>query len=154
MTSDFSTRAIGRAALIGIAVSLITAVFMIAMTRAGLAPFPKPPSLAFAETVLGRALPLPAGLAFHTAYVTAWSMIFVLLFTRRSLIMALLLATVLWVGVLVVFFPVVGWGLFGQNIGPQLIPGSLVPHLIFGVGLWALDRLIPAPSARDTNRGA
>lgn len=88
----------GRAVLIGIGVSLITAVFMIAMTGAGLSPFPKPPSLAFAETVLGRALPLPVGLAFHTAYVTVWSMIFVLLFARRSLAMALLLAAVLWGG--------------------------------------------------------
>lgn len=98
MTAEISMRDAGRAVLIGIGVSLITAVFMIAMTGAGLSPFPKPPSLAFAETVLGRALPLPVGLAFHTAYVTVWSMIFVLLFARRSLAMALLLAAVLWGG--------------------------------------------------------
>lgn len=53
-----------------------------------------------------------------------------------------------------VFFPVVGWGLFGQTIGPQLIVGSFVPHLLFGLALWALDRLIPAPATRDANGGS
>lgn len=129
-------RAIG----IGIAVSILTALVMGSLLQAGISPFPKPPSLAFAETLLGRALPMPVGLLFHTAYVTFWSVVFVRYFPRKSLLTALGLATVLWGVVLVLFFPVVGWGFAGLAIGPQLIPASALPHLLFGLLLWGLDR--------------
>src|SRR3546814_10935031 len=54
-------RAIG----IGVLVSIITAAVMVTLTAAGLSPFPEPPSLAFAPTVIGRDLPLPVALLFH-----------------------------------------------------------------------------------------
>ncbi len=129
-------RAIG----IGIAVSVLTAIVMVTLLRAGISPFPKPPSLAFAETLLGRSLPMPVGLLFHTVYVTFWSVVFVRYFPRKTLPTALGLAAVLWGVILVVFFPVVGWGLAGLSIGPQLIPASALPHLLFGLLLWGLDR--------------
>lgn len=129
-------RAIG----IGIAVSLLTAIAMVGLLKTGVSPFPKPPSLAFAETLLGRTLPMPVGLLFHTVYVTFWSVMFVRYFPRKTLPTALGLAAVLWVVILVVFFPVVGWGLAGLAIGPQLIPASALPHLLFGLLLWGLDR--------------
>lgn len=129
-------RAIG----IGIAVSVLTAIVMVALLKAGVSPFPKPPSLAFAETLLGRPLPMPVGLLFHTVYVTFWSVVFVRYFPRKTLPTALGLAAVLWGVILVVFFPVVGWGLAGLAIGPQLIPASALPHLLFGLLLWGLDR--------------
>src|SRR3546814_8361105 len=46
---------------------------------------PEPPSLAFAQTVIGRDLPLPVGLLFHTVYVTFWVAIFVRYFPRRDI---------------------------------------------------------------------
>ena len=128
-------RAIG----IGIGVSILTAVVM-ALSKAGVSPFPKSPSLAFAETLLGRALPLPVGLLFHTAYVTFWSVVFVRFFPRKNLLTALGLAAVLWVVILVVFFPLLGWGIAGLAISPKLIVASAVPHLLFGLLLWGLDR--------------
>ncbi|MFC3283435.1 hypothetical protein [Litchfieldella rifensis] len=137
-------RAIG----VGIAVSLITAFIMAILLRAGIAPFPKPPSLAFAETLLGRPLPMPVGLLFHTVYVTFWSVVFVRYFPRRNLLSALALAFVLWLVILVVFFPIVGWGVAGLAIGPQLIPASALPHLLFGILLWGLDRYLPSKATR------
>lgn len=136
------SRAIG----IGIAVSLLTAMVMIALTKAGVSPFPKPPSLAFAETVLGRDLPLPAGLLFHTVYVTFWSVLFVRYFPRKNLLTALALAAVLWLVILAVFFPVVGWGFAGLAISPKLIPASVLPHLLFGLLLWGLDSYFGQPA--------
>ncbi|MHA7882067.1 hypothetical protein [Nitratireductor rhodophyticola] len=133
-----------RAVGIGLLVSIVTAAVMLVLTAAGLSPFPKPPSLAFAETVLGRALPLPVGLLFHTVYVTFWSAVFVRYFPRRDLWTALGLAAVLWLVILVVFFPVVGWGLAGVSVSPRLIPASFVPHLLFGLLLWGLDKYLPA----------
>ena len=135
-----------RAVGIGIVVSIITAAVMLALVLAGVSPFPKPPSLAFAETVLARPLPLPVGLLFHTIYVTFWSVIYVRYFPRRDIWSALGLVVFLWIVILVVFFPIVGWGLAGLTIGPKLIVASFVPHLLFGLLLWGLHRYLPTPS--------
>ncbi len=128
---------------VGIMTAILLSVVMVPALKLGISPLPKPLGLAFAETVVGRALPLPVGLLFHVAYVTFWSIAFVVLF-RNSLSFgkALLLALVLWIGVLVVFFPVVGWGFLGLGISPKLIVASLVPHLLFAAFLWGLCRLL------------
>lgn len=136
------TRAIG----IGIGVSILTAIVAVVLLKTGISPFPKPPSLAFAETLLSRNLPMPAGLLFHTAYVTFWSVVFVRYFPRKTLLTALGLAAALWIVILAVFFPVVGWGFAGLAIGPKLIVASAVPHLLFGLLLWGLDRYFAKPS--------
>lgn len=139
----------GKALGLGIANGVALSVIMIAMKQMGVSPLPKPLGLAFAEMLTGRTLPLPVGLLFHLAYVTVWSMAFVVLFRNSlSLRNALLLALVLWIGVLVVFFPIVGWGVFGLAIGPMLIPGSFMPHLLFGLFLWGLARLFFPASSR------
>lgn len=132
-------RAIG----IGIAVSVLTALVMVTTMQAGIAPFPKPPSLAFAETILGRELPMPIGLLFHTVYVTVWSVVFIGFFPRRTLAAALGLAAALWLVILAVFFPINGWGFAGLSVTPKLIPASAVPHLLFGLLLWALHWYLP-----------
>lgn len=52
--------------------------------------------------------------------------------------------------ILVVFFPLVGWGVAGLAIGPKLIVASALPHLLFGLLLWGLDRYFaPVQSAGD-----
>lgn len=135
-----------RGIIVGIAVSVLTAAVMVSMLKAGVSPFPKPPSLAFAETLLGGPLPLPAGLLFHTAYVTFWSVIFMRYFPRRSLMTALVLAGVLWLVILALFFPIVGWGFAGLDVSPKLIPGSFMPHLLFGLLLWGLNKYLPRQS--------
>ena len=89
----------------GIATAVLLSVVMVPAMKLGFSPFPKPLGLAFAETVLGHLLPLPVGLLFHVAYVTFWSLAFVVLFRGSlSFAKALLLGLVLWIGVLVVFF--------------------------------------------------
>ncbi len=127
---------------IGVVTALLLSAVMVPALRFGVSPLPKPLGLAFAETVLGRELPLPVGLLFHVVYVTLWSVAYVLLFRDRlTFTSALGLGLALWVLVLVVFFPVVGWGFLGLGVGPRLIAASLVPHLLFAVFLWALARL-------------
>jgi hypothetical protein len=132
-----------RAVGIGIVVAAVTAIIMLALTAAGASPFPKPPSLAFAETLLHRPLPLPVGLLFHAAYVTFWSAIFIRYFSRRDIRTALAFAGALWLAILVLFFPIVGWGIAGLKVSAKLIPASFVPHLLFGLFLWGLDKYLP-----------
>jgi len=138
-----TTRELLKALGIGVVTALLLSVVMVATLKLGISPFPKPVGLAFAETLLGRALPLPVGLFFHLAYVTVWSMVFVVFF-RHSLTLrnALSLALVLWIVALVVFFPVIGWGILGLAISPKLIVASFVPHLLFGLILWGLCRFV------------
>ena len=147
-----STRDWAKAFGLGIANGVALSLVMVALMKLGVSPLPKPLGLAFAETLSGRTLPLPVGLLFHLAYVTFWSMVFVAVF-RHSLTLrnALLLALFLWIGVLVVLFPIVGWGLLGLGIGPQLVVGSFVPHLLFGLFLWSLGRLA-FPASADAPR--
>jgi hypothetical protein len=52
--------------------------------------------------------------------------------------------------ILVVFFPIVGWGIAGLNISPKLIPASFVPHVLFGVFLWALDKYVPYAASKSS----
>ncbi len=144
---DLSAGEWARAFGVGIANGLLLSVVMVTAFKSGVSPMPKPVGLAFAETVLGGPLPLPVGLVFHLAYVTFWSMAFVA-FLRHSLTLrnALALALVLWVGALVVFFPIIGWGFFGLAISPKLIVASFMPHLLFGVFLWGLCRFAFRPA--------
>jgi hypothetical protein len=91
---------------IGLAVSILTAAFMVATFKAGVSPLPKSLGLAFAETVLRRPLPLPVGLLFHTLWTTAFCVAFVG-FSRDALtfMRALGLGVALWLLVLVVVRP-------------------------------------------------
>jgi hypothetical protein len=127
---------------IGVAVAILTGAIMFAVLKTGVSPLPKPLGLAFADTLLGKDLPLPVGLLFHVAWVTTFSAVYVVLFRDALTFMrAFWLAFALWILVLVFFFPFVGWGFFGLSISPKLIVGSAVPHLLFAVFLWGLCRL-------------
>lgn len=141
--TQYNRRSWGGAIGIGIGVSVLTAIVMVVLLKAGVSPFPKPPSLAFAETLLGRPLPLPIGLLFHAAYVTFWSVVFVRFFPTRNFKTAMALAGALWLVILAVFFPFVGWGFAGLHVSPKLIPASFLPHLLFGLFLWALEVYLP-----------
>ena len=144
---DLSAREWAKAFGVGIVNGLLLSAVMVSAFKSGVSPLPQPVGLAFAETVLGGPLPLPVGLAFHLAYVTFWSMAFVA-FLRESLTLrnALVLALALWIGALVVFFPIIGWGFFGLAMGPKLIVASFMPHLLFGVFLWGLCRFAFRPA--------
>ena len=138
-----SLKDLAKAIGVGVAAAVLLSAVMVPAFKLGVSPLPKPLGLAFAETLLGRTLPLPVGLLFHVVYVTFWAVIYVVVFrARRTLVSALLLGLVLWLIVLVVFFPVVGWGFLGLGVGPKLIVASLVPHLLFAVFLWGLCRFV------------
>ena len=144
LTTNEAVKALG----VGIATAILLSVVMVPLFKLGVSPLPKPLGLAFAETVLGRPLPLPVGLLFHLVYVTAWSAAYVALFRDDlSFRRALMLGVLLWIVVLIVFFPVVGWGFLGLGISPKVIPASLAPHLLFAVFVWGLCRIVFARRA-------
>ncbi len=127
---------------IGVVNALLLSAIMVPAFKFGIAPMPMPPSLALAQLLIGPDVPMPVGLLFHVAYVTVWSIAYVVFFWDRLTIWnALWLGLGLWVVILMVFFPLFGWGFLGLEISPKLIPASLVPHLLFAVFLWGLCRM-------------
>ncbi|WKD85864.1 hypothetical protein KCTC32516_01211 [Polaribacter huanghezhanensis] len=130
-------RAIGAGVITSVAISIV----MVIATKTGISPFPKPVGLAFVQLFLPKA-PLPLGLLFHTLYVTFWSVIYITFFKKRNFINAIWLALALWIGVLTIFFPVLGWGFFGLAISPKLIVASLIPHALFAVIIWRTSLLM------------
>lgn len=135
ITPNDYAKAIG----VGVATGVIIALVMVPAFKTGISPLPKPLGLAFAQVLLG-AVPLPVGLVFHVAYVTFWSVAYVAFFGRRTFLNALWLAFALWLVVLVLFFPIVGWGFLGLAVSPKVIVAVLVPHLLFAVIVWVLSR--------------
>ncbi len=126
---------------IGVLTAVLLSAIMVPAFKLGIAPMPKPPSLAFAQLLFGANVPLPVGLLFHVAYVTFWSVVYVAAFRDRLTFRnALWLGLALWVVILAIFFPLFGWGFFGLAISPKLIPASLAPHVLFAVFLWGLCR--------------
>lgn len=127
---------------IGVVNAVLLSAIMVPAFKFGLAPMPTQPSLAFAQLIFGASVPLPVGLLFHVAYVTLWSLAYVMLFRDRLTIWnAMWLGLGLWVITLIVFFPLFGWGFLGLAISPKLIPASLAPHVLFAVFLWGLCRI-------------
>lgn len=137
------SRQFWKAVGIGVGTAALLSAIMVPALKAGISPMPKPLALAFAETLFDTKLPLPVGLAFHVAWVTFWSVVYVVLFhDRLSFVRALALAAGLFVLVLAVFFPFVGWGFAGLAVSPMLMPAALMSHLLFAVFLWGLCRMV------------
>ena len=148
-----SPKDLAKAIGVGVGTAVLLSAVMVPAFKLGISPLPKPLGLAFAETLLERSLPLPVGLLFHVAYVTFWAVFYVaVLRAHRPLVSALLLGLALWLIVIVIFFPVVGWGYLGLGVGPQLIVASLVPHLLFAVFLWGLCRFAFRPQMDESTQ--
>ena len=128
-----------KAAGVGVLTSIILSAIMVTMLKTGVSPIPAPVSLVFAQTLLGTKLPLPIGLLFHVAWVSFWSVFYVVVFwDKLSVARAAALGGFLLALVWLVFFPFIGWGFFGLAIGPKVLMGAIMTHILFVVVLWAL----------------
>jgi len=127
-----------KAVAAGVMTGVATAIIMAVGLKTGVSPFPEPLGLAFAEWVVGQALPLPVGILFHLAYVTGWSVLFILLAPRWLRFWPILaFGIALWLLAILVFTPLVGWGVAATGVaGGKGIVATLIPHLLFSLFLW------------------
>ncbi len=116
------------------------------------APFKIPPSAALLETLNLNNPPLP--LILHFSYGITWSVILVYLAQKHtSVAKGLFLALALWLFMMIVHSPVIGWGFFGFNStykegsrlhlesGPIYLMITLVLHIIYGLIIGYLNPL-------------
>ena len=102
-----------KAAIVGAAGSLVMfGVMMVAIHGIGVAPFNTPPSAAF---LVKLGLPAkPLALIVHFGYGIFWSLVFVALFrSQMSIARGLGLAGALWLVMMVLYSPIIGWGVAG-----------------------------------------
>jgi hypothetical protein len=96
-------------------------VIIMAANGAGIAPFNLPPSAAFFET-FGLNLE-PLALIVHFGYGVFWSLVLVALFQdKTTVVKGNLLALGLWLILMIVYSPIIGWGMFGLGAASQLAP--------------------------------
>lgn len=148
------TKKFFKAAGIGILISAILSAIMVPLTLYEVSPFPKPVAAAFAMKLFGD-VPMAVGILLHILYVTFWTVVYILyIMPPNTFVRSALLGLVLWVLVLVVFFPIVGWGFLGLRIGPQAIAASFVPHLIFVILLWLFAKMVKSTPTAGVGGGA
>jgi hypothetical protein len=144
-----------KAAIVGALGSLIMFIIIMLGIRSGFAPFNIPPSAAFLGTLGLNVGPL--ALLVHFGYGMLWSIVLVAVFGRNTdLLKGLGLALGLWGVMMVLYSPIIGWGIFGfGGTGHQLAPNNplylgppikyiistLVLHLIYGATIGWLNPL-------------
>lgn len=141
----------------GLLATLCMTVLMLAATATGISPMPRPVPIALAAWALG-ALPLPAlavtGGVAHFAYGGIAGAAFAGVLGRRAgLRSGLAFGALLWLGMQVIFLPLLGWGLFGAAVTPRIAMATGVLHLVYGGVLgWGVARrqaTQPAAEARS-----
>lgn len=136
-----------KAAAVGALGSLVMfLLMMLGIHGTGIAPFNLPPSAAFLEQIGLNVGPLP--LLVHFGYGATWSMVLVALYgSATNVRRGTLFAAGLWLFMMIVYSPIIGWGIFGfGGAGHALSPdnplylgspikyivATLVLHLIYG----------------------
>ena len=136
----------GRVVVTGLLGSLVMFVIIMIVIQSGIAPFNIAPSAAFLAKL---GLPTkPLALFVHFGYGAFWSVLLVALFKDQTTLRnGIGLAIGLWVIMMVIYSPIIGWGLFGLSgsgtavkpdsplylqSGPKYLVATLVLHLIYG----------------------
>jgi len=134
-----------KAAAVGVAGGIVVSILMHLAMRAGIAPFNLTPSAALLERLGFGGTPL--AVAIDLAYGAAWSIALVATFRERTDVWrGIGLGIGLWLLLMVVYSPIIGWGSFGlgraQQLpadhllylapGPRYMLSALVLHVVYG----------------------
>lgn len=143
-----------KAGLVGALGSLVMALIMFPAIAMGVAPFNQPPSAAFLDSIGMKVGPLP--LIVHFGYGIFWSIVFVALFAEKAnLARGVALALTLWLLMMILYSPMIGWGPFGFGDagtlpeddplylapGPKYLVATFVLHLVYGAVIGWLNPL-------------
>lgn len=129
-----------------IAALIMFAIMYVGINVTGVAPFAIPPSAGLFVKVLGVSVPTAKilGLIMHFTYGIFWSIVLLAIFwDRTSVGKGVGLSLGLWLLMMLVHSPIIGWGFFGFGAdatgilelgsAPKYLLLTLVLHLIYGV---------------------
>ncbi len=135
-----------RAAIAGFIASLCMFILLyLGIYVTGWAPFNITPSAAFLENLGVNIGPLP--LIVHFFYGMFWSVVLVYIFENDvSVSKGLLMALALWLFMMIVYSPIIGWGMFGFGFahllgsdhmlylrpGLSYLISTMILHLVYG----------------------
>ncbi|MCH8306241.1 MAG: hypothetical protein IIB94_14070 [Candidatus Marinimicrobia bacterium] len=129
----------------GLLATLAMTVVMLLGMISKLSPMPAPIPIALAKWAFGD-LPKPAlmglGMIAHFLYGGIAGLVFTLVIKNRvNIWKGLGWGILLWLGMQLIFLPLLGWGVFGIVISPKIAVATLMLHLIYGITLsWGLGR--------------
>lgn len=141
-----------KSAVVGAVGSLVMFAIMMPLIKSGIAPFNLPPSAAALKSF---GLPTkPLALIAHFGYGMFFSVVLVAVFKERTdLLKGLGLAGVLWLGMMLVHSPMIGWGVFGTadtsglpevlQLGSTVkyVVSTLLLHVVYGLIIGGLNPL-------------
>lgn len=125
-------------------------LMMLAIKGLEIAPFKMPPSAAFLKSL--GITPKPLALIVHFGYGALAAYFLHAVFTNKPKIKyGLGLAMAMWLVMMLVLSPIIGWGVFGNNAGtidgalalssmPKYIVSTLILHLIYGLTIGLIQR--------------
>jgi len=135
-----------KAGVAGLLGSLVMFILMQIGLATGMAPFNLPPSAAFLVSIGLPAKPL--ALIGHFLYGAFWSIV-LLGVTKDNVTIGkgTLLAVILWLIMMLIISPIIGWGVFGFGDagemakdaklylapGPKYLIATLVLHIVYGL---------------------
>ena len=135
----------------GLAGSLIMFILMMfAINGVEIAPFNMPPSAAFLKSL--EIAPKPLALIIHFGYGAVAAIFLHEVFKNKSkIVYGIGLGFAMWLVMMFVFSPIIGWGVFGTNAGtidgalalsstPKYIVSTLILHLIFGLTVGVIQK--------------
>ena len=129
----------------GLLATLSMTVIMLIGMITKISPMPAPIPVALVKMAFGE-LPKPAlmgiGMLAHFIYGGVAGFIFSsLVKSSVNLWKGLGWGIILWLGMQLIFLPLLGWGIFGSAISPKSAVATLMLHLIYGSTLgWGLGR--------------
>lgn len=135
-----------RGLLYGLLATLAMTALMLLGMGTGFSPIPRPIPVALVAWVAHGALPRPllmgVGMLAHFAYGGIAGAVFAAVLGRRGTLWAgLAFGVLLWLGMGLLFLPLLHWGRFGSYVAPGIGAATLVLHLIYGGVLgWGVGR--------------
>lgn len=130
-----------KAIVAGLVAGLVMFIVLAIGTNTGMAPINVPPSAAFLAATTGIKSP-PLAALLHFAYAALGSVLLVAIFGRRTnLTKGIGLALILWLILMLVYSPIIGWGFFGAG-GPNHAMPPASPLYIGSAGRYVLITLV------------
>lgn len=139
----------------GVVATIAMSVLVLVGTVTGVSPIPESIPKALVATVLGGTPePVVTALAVvgHLAYGGAFGALLAWMARPVTFTKALGLGVTLWGFLQVVFLPMLGWGVFGSSVTPQIAVATLLAHLVYGGVLgWAMTPDHPGVDAHPAS---